>query len=81
MFDAVDMQRRAHHGDIAAGHYAFDDVFSRVHSASDGDVDVEVAVENCSPVQARQQLRRRREMQRGPHFKTLRYRSRADRSD
>ena len=47
---------------------AFQHVFGRVHAAGDGDVALEMAVENRRPVQPRQQFRRRGEVQRRPHF-------------
>ena len=80
MFDAVDVQRRAHHGDVAAGHDALDYIFGRMHATGDGDVDVEMAVENRGPVQAGQQFGWRGEMQSG-RLQESRCRNRADRSD
>ena len=71
MLDAVNVQGRGHHGHARARHNALEHVLSGVNPSGDGQVNVQVAVENRRPVQTRQQLRGSREVQRGPHFQGL----------
>jgi hypothetical protein len=69
--DAMDVEGRGHHGHVGAGHDALEDIFGGVNASGDGDVDIEMAVEDGCPMQARQQFRWRGEVQRGADFKSL----------
>jgi hypothetical protein len=69
--DAVDVKRGDHHGDAAAGHDALENIFGGMNAAGDADVEVDVTVEDCRPVETGQKLGGSGEVQRGTHFKGL----------
>ena len=56
MLDAVNVQRRGHHGHVTAGHDRFQNILGGMHAAGDGDIDIGVPEKNRGPVKARQQF-------------------------
>ncbi len=71
MIDSLYVQRRRHHGHLRARHHGLEDVFGRVDAAGDGEIGLDVAVEDCDPVKTEKQFFRGTEVQAGHYVEVL----------